>query len=160
MSVLFPSFLLCFFLSSGQVFLASEDWLHHWSQRLPHISYHSYCDPLHLQVSRHTVRHTHQMIKEKVWKGNFIPDRHTSSPENKIGHHCRTPVKSIEQSTIIHMDIIPAGRYDMDNMTVYASNTLKWDLLTFDQRSWQKYEAYVKIWKTGRKIQILYFRIK
>lgn len=44
------------YFSAGQVFLASEDWLHHRPQCFPHFSYHSYCDPLHLQVGRNTMR--------------------------------------------------------------------------------------------------------
>ena len=45
--------------SSGQVFLASEDRLHHRPQCFPHISDHSYCDPLHLQVRSNTVTYNH-----------------------------------------------------------------------------------------------------
>lgn len=67
-------------VSSGQLPLAREDWLHGGLQRLPRVSDHGYRDPLHFQVGRITTKHTYSPTG--VWGGASNINQTTGCGEN------------------------------------------------------------------------------
>ena len=96
-----------------------------------------------------------QLFRERI-KGEYEEEE---KEEEQTVTAAGSPVWRINKSNFTikqtDVDVLPAGRYGTDNMTVCTSNTLNWDLITSDQSSFtpgQKYGAYVKLWKTGRKI--------